>query len=63
MKTQDGDGADDEGTDLIVDADGNVYVCGTIGLNSQKDIMLLKYDTNGTLLWYQYIDYSSNDDI
>lgn len=62
MKTQDGDGADDEGTDLIVDADENVYVCGTIGFNGQKDIMVLKYDKHGVQQWSQYIDYSTGDD-
>ena len=62
MKTQDGDGADDEGTDLIVDANGNVYVCGTIGFNGQKDIMVLKYDKHGVQQWSQYIDYSTGDD-
>jgi hypothetical protein len=37
----------DYGYDLTLDAEGNVYVAG----QSQYQMLLLKYDTNGILLW------------
>ncbi len=48
----------DEGRDVVVDGEGNVYVCGFVyaGFDGQtfagsRDICLLKYSSNGTWQW------------
>jgi len=45
-------GGEDEATGIDVDADGNVYVSGTVlDASGRKIMILLKYDVNGTLEW------------
>ena len=46
---------------MAVDADGNVYVMGSgPGPSDNMDIVLLKYTTNGRLLWSQYFNGVDN---
>jgi uncharacterized delta-60 repeat protein len=47
----------DNGTIIAVDGGGNVYVAGDVtGEGSDFDLALLKYDTNGALLWARWYD-------
>src|SRR6185436_16741273 len=42
---------------LAVDAAGNVYACGeTTSTTTGRDLLMLKYDTAGTLLWARVFD-------
>ncbi|MFM2134886.1 MAG: hypothetical protein RL021_286, partial [Bacteroidota bacterium] len=52
-RTKNGVGNGNDVADFVaVDASNNIYVAGyTDGGNSQDDICLLKYDSNGNLLW------------
>jgi len=43
----------DNGVDLTLDEEGNVYVLVNSGKSSTADIMTLKYDSDGTLLWVE----------
>jgi uncharacterized delta-60 repeat protein len=47
---------------IQLDSTGNVYVVGTRTVLSQKDIVLLKYDTTGGLLWATVYAGSANKD-
>lgn len=55
--------ADDEGTELIMMADGNLLVLGTTSSNGAgaKDIFLLKIDTSGAILWQKYFGGSGDE--
>jgi hypothetical protein len=46
----------DSATALAVDPQGNVYVTGRSDTLGQSDIVTLKYDTNGNLLWRARFD-------
>ena len=46
----------DSPSDMVVDALGNVYITGSSGLNNQSDILTLKYNSNGDLLWSKLYD-------
>ena len=50
----------DGGFDIDVDSSGNVYVIGGsyTGLAKLEDVLLLKYDSNGNLIWDRTIDLS-----
>ncbi|REJ80369.1 MAG: T9SS C-terminal target domain-containing protein [Bacteroidetes bacterium] len=55
----------DRGESLVVDAAGNVYVTGRSDSNpvdtvDNNDIVTMKYDTNGNLLWLQRYDGSGS---
>ena len=51
----------DYGIDVAEDSNGDIYVCGTTdnGGNTDYDVLLLKYDNTGSLLWA--ISYSGPD--
>jgi uncharacterized delta-60 repeat protein len=51
----------DHPTRLVVDSEGNVYVTGNSrGLGSEQDYAILKYDTNGELLWVAHYNGLGN---
>ena len=42
----------DNVTDMKIDAEGNIYLCGSVQYTSSlKDVLLLKYNCSGQLLW------------
>ncbi len=57
--------ANDYGTNLALDASGNIYVCGITDNNGvvNSDIVILKYNSSGTFLWDTTYDspYNMND--
>lgn len=63
-ETYDGYGEDDRGKGIKVDNQGNVYVAGNVTtLNEGKNYSLLKYDSNGNLVWSrEYNGMASQDD-
>lgn len=54
----------DFGADLVLDADGNIVVCGNTSSmgNGKKDGVLLKYDLFGTLLWQKTMGGIENEE-
>jgi len=46
----------DSPSDMAVDALGNVYITGSSGMGAQSDILTLKYNSNGDLLWVKLYD-------
>jgi uncharacterized delta-60 repeat protein len=56
---------EDKSQALCIDQNGNVYVTGyATNTGSGKDIVVLKYTTDGTLLWpitYNYVDVNGDD--
>jgi len=54
---------DDVGHDLLVDADSNVYVCGQAkSTTTGNDVVLLKYDYKGDLIWQKFFDGVGRND-
>lgn len=54
---------DDYGTDVKVDAFGNIYSCGAKHNGSNYDYYISKYSQTGVLLWdYQYNGVGNSDD-
>ena len=52
IATYDEAGDEDQATGIDVDADGNVYVSGTVtDANGRQLLILIKYDPNGELMW------------
>ena len=49
-------GEADSPSDMVVDALGNVYITGATGVGAQSDILTLKYNSNGDLLWVKHYD-------
>lgn len=57
-------GSDDEASGLLLDQQGNICISGSVkNSGSSSDIMLLKFDPNGTLLWQATYDspFSESD--
>ena len=57
-------GGGEEGYGVSVDASGNAYITGYIGVgldDDYGDMFLTKYDTNGNKLWTEQLDSSSYD--
>lgn len=51
----------DKGQDVIVDDDGNVYVCGeTQRSETDWDVFLAKFNSSGTLLWFNVYQDPAN---
>ena len=54
-------GGNDQGTDLVVDGNGNVYVAGTSdGSNFASDYLTIKYNSNGDTLWTRRFNGNAN---
>jgi hypothetical protein len=54
----------DVGTDIIMDASGNLYVCSknfTSSTTGETNISTLKYDNNGVLQWVKQFDSGEDD--
>jgi uncharacterized delta-60 repeat protein len=50
----------DIGTSIKIDANGNVYVCGSSeGTTTSYDYLVLKFNPSGTLQWNNRYDYAS----
>ncbi len=52
--------ADDKFADMCIDSLNNIYVTGTSKVSEYQDIITLKYDENGTLIWDYLFDGPSN---
>jgi len=50
----------DEILALVLDEDGNIYVSGNSQGTDNFDIMTIKYDTAGTVLWEHRYDYAND---
>ena len=57
------DGAASQASDIVVDAAGDVYVLGSVSTQAlwNRDYGLLKYDTDGNLLWEAINDEEQGD--
>lgn len=54
----------DNAYSIVVSQQGEVYITGLLNnLNSESDIVTLKYNSNGDLLWSKSFDYHNNIDI
>jgi hypothetical protein len=59
--TSTGSGGTSQAQSLETDSSGNVYICGGLYTSTTPDFSLVKYDTNGTLLWQRRaIENASN---
>lgn len=56
-----GGSATDNATDLAVADDGSVYVAGDTASFGTKDILLMKYDPDGSVLWARTLGSSDQD--
>lgn len=53
--------SDDRPSKIITDASGNIYITGSsTGMGTGKDIITLKYDPSGNLVWNKIFNGSSN---
>ena len=54
-------GGNDQGNDIAVDGNGNVYVAGTSdGSNFASDYLTIKYNSNGDTLWTRRFNGHAN---
>ena len=51
---------DDEGNQIVVDVNGNAFVCGSIEQNGNKNFISMKIDPNGITNWQDIIDGGAN---
>lgn len=51
-------GGNNQPNDMEIDASGNIYIAGASWVTAQQDfdLLLLKYDPNGNLLWDETLD-------
>jgi hypothetical protein len=50
------------GSDLVVDAQGNVFVAGEYDNGMDNDFLLIKYDPEGIVLWFRTFDSGGDDE-
>jgi len=53
----------DEGIDIVADIYGNIYVAGNSIRNKRSDILLLKYNPGGDLIWSRTFDEFTGNDV
>jgi hypothetical protein len=53
---------DDFGTDIITDANNNIYVCGAQHNGANYDYLVSKYTAQGVLIWQQTYNGTGNGD-
>lgn len=57
------DSTADIGNDVLIDTNGNVFVCGATDVSSEgTNYLLIKYDSTGVVLWDTTYDGSGFDD-
>jgi hypothetical protein len=62
IKTFDGQGLNDEASSIEIDNNGNIIIAGYVQKPMDgKEYIIIKYDSNGTLLWQKEKDYSSDN--
>lgn len=62
IKTFDGQGLNDEASSIEIDNNGNIIIAGYVQKPiGGKEYIIIKYDTNGNLLWQQEKDFSSDN--
>lgn len=62
VRTRDFTNYNDQGNDVAVDSEGNVYVVGQTGTGSDRDALIIKYDTDGNELWNRKYDRDTDRD-
>ncbi len=63
IKTFDAAGLNDEANSLDIDNQGNIIIAGYVrNPTTGTDFIVIKYDTNGNLLWQKQQSYSGGDD-
>ena len=55
-------GLDDEGYDLAIDSNNDVYVVGYSVNDGHKDFVTIKWDVNGDMHWYAFFDEIEDED-
>lgn len=54
-------GGEDNGNSIATDSSGNVIVTGSVTSGYSSDILTIKYDTNGHVVWTKTLDLGTQD--